>query len=269
MDIQNFDPSNPQPNLTCNDFTLNVQIQGCFVFALRIDSAADAVVGIDVYAPACGHIYSSGIPGQWNNPYFQDMIPPTPDPLLFMLQPRSYCLDLLPQRPRTLSASGLQNRIGKANLWPAPQRPLGQGWDLAVSLPIPDGVESWNTDYMGVSGCFGGVESTKFTNMGMMQTLTYKHVTEFKLRGSPLPVVPPIPDAKGNVTFMINAEPPCVPSIQHQSMAAEVMAQMVGMDLYLKTPLMGTTGSTSEDSGILRNGRGGACMGSTLFQVGS
>lgn len=266
MDTQNFTPSDPQSGKLCDEFTLDVVIQGCFVYALKIDSDADAVVGIDVYAPACGHIYSGGIPGQWNNPYFPDTVPPSPDPLLFMLQPRTYCLELLPKVSRNLSASGLKGRIGNSNLWPSQQRPLGQGWDLAVSLPVPDGIESWNTDYMDVSDCFGGDESENFTNMGMVQTLTYKHVSGFKLRGSPLPVETPIPDSNGNVTFVINAEPPCVPSIEHQSMATTVMAQMVGMDLYLKSPLMGSMGNTTEPKGILKNGRAGGCMGGTIFQ---
>jgi hypothetical protein len=264
MVTQNSTPAGqvPCPQIE-RPFQLRVTFEGCFVFALSV-AGDDAIDGITVYAPDCGHIYSGGIPDQWNNPFLK-RTSCTDSSLLFMLQPRHYCLELTPPSSGSMSLNALKASIGSQNIWADGHRPIGQGqgWNMQVKLPIPDGVECWTTDSMSVGDSFSGDAAQTFTQIGMSQTLIYNNVSDFVLRGSPLPLKPYhlVNDHDGSrpyVPLTISTEPPCIPSIEHQRMAVQAMARMVGLDLSLQNPLVPMT--PPEFSPVL-NTRTGSCMG--------
>jgi hypothetical protein len=246
-------------------FQLRVTFEGCFIFALSVAADGDTIDGITVYAPDCGHIYSGGIQGQWNNPFLK---PTGPDDssLLFMLEPRHYCLELGTQMTGAMSLNTLKGEIGDLNIWADGQRPIGQGqgWNMQVKLPVPDG--GWTTDSMLVGDAFAGDAAKDFTSIGMSQTLVYNDVSSFLLRGSPLPLCYKIlNDGTNYVPFTISTEPPCIPSIEHQRMAVKVMAQMAGLDLNLQNPL---TPMTPPKVSPILNIRAGSCMGGIIGTAG-
>jgi hypothetical protein len=272
MATQNSTPAGKAP---CSPpFQLRVTFEGCFVFALSVAADGDTIDGITVYAPDCGHIYSGGIQGQWNNPFLK---PTGPDDssLLFMLEPRHYCLELGTQMTGAMSLNTLMGEIGDLNIWADGQRPIGQGqgWNMQVKLPVPDG--GWSTDSMSVGEAFAGDAAENFTNIGMSQTLIYNDVSSFRLRGSPLPLCYTVQTDSSTgelyVPFTISTEPPCIPSIEHQRMAVQVMAEMVGLDLTLQNPLVSggmNHGSTSGNHILPMATRTGACMGGIIGVAG-
>ncbi len=266
MATQNPTSSSPQPTENFG-YELEVVFKGVFLFALTVNSSS-YVTGIDVFAPTCGHIYKGGFKDMWNNPYAPD--PGPPYKRLLMLEPQRYCLELeekgIPYSGQ-LPLTELYSEIGNQNLWPEQWRPVGQGWDFAVSIPVPNHVKHWTTMCMNVDGNFAGRNAT-FQYMGMHQKFKYKHVTKFNLRGSPFPlndIQPAPPD--GKLTFIIDGEPDCFPSIQHQRQAVNSIAQVMGLDLYLLEPITGGKGSChSGDSGHIMDADTGTCMGGGIFQ---
>lgn len=280
MSTKNPTPSNfpsvqPADDIISPPCELMVEFKGCFLFALIVatDPSTNVanVIGIDVFAPTSGHIYSGGFQGIWNNPYAPE--PPAPDYKLLMLEPQRYCLELerngSPLTGQTIPLEELRASLGSKNLWPDQARPLGLGWDFAVSLPVPDNVLHWTTTCMDVTGCFGGRNAT-FPYMGMKQKFKYKDISKFNLRGSPFPLgdVQPTP-TDGKLTFIIDGETHCFPSLQHQRQAVNAIAQVMGLDLYLVQPITSNGGvhiGDSDDSNPILDSIGGGCMGGGIFQ---
>jgi hypothetical protein len=243
-------------------YQVGVMFMGTFVFVLRTDPAdPDSITHVDVYAPDCGHTYSAGLKGLWNDPFrdptnkisrASDGKAETP---LLMLEPRRHCLELYGRTPRTMSLKSLKDKIAGNNLWPKTKRAVALGWDLLISVPVPD---DWCTESTDATGCFSGADSGLFTQMGMVQTLTYCGVYSFKLLGSPLPISQP----NTACTLIINAEPACIPSMEHQRRAGGALAGVMGLDLRLEKPLGIAQGQESAE-----NAQSGSCMGSAIMEA--
>ncbi len=135
-------PQQHCPSTEDGSYQLILKFQGTFVFVLKTTVETDCISTIDVYTPACGHMYSAGLKGFWNDPYRAKPTKIPAETSLLMIEPRRHCLELYPRTSRVLSLKDLRAKIGGGNLWPQTKRAVAIGWDLVISVPVPD---YWDT----------------------------------------------------------------------------------------------------------------------------
>ncbi len=219
---------------------LDVVFDGAWVIVPSVDGSG-AIVGVNVYSPACGHPHGA---------VFSAQLGPIPIAnwpaanAFYMLDSHSHSLTI--QRG---SGSPAGMKIGAidrtVNHCVTPHRPLGGNWDLMISINAgPDAWVSAGTitpqvpDSAGaMAPCFSGIDSPT-GKVSTLQTLSYRGVTAVELCGAPAAVKKLLPAPwSGAGSLIFEGEIPYIPTLQHEREAIAAMAMLAGLDLALERPL--------------------------------
>ena len=256
----------PAGNSPVSATQLDVVFDGTWVFLPRVD-ASGHIIGVDIYAPACGH--PQGVT-------FTNAINPSPWPApaaFYMLDNHSHTISI--QRSSGaqagMPASGIDATV---NHCVKVARPLGGQWDLLVSIPCgpdawtsSDTVDPVTTDVHGNSvRCVSGRDAPT-GKVSSMQTLSFRDVTAVELCGAPASVQNLLPSPWSNTGSLIfEDEIPYIPTLQHERTAIFAMANLAGLDMALDVPLP-TSRSAQTPPNVLRpmNHTGGYCGFATIM----
>ncbi len=227
----------PAGNSPVSATQLDVVFDGTWVFLPSVD-ASGHIIGVDVYAPSCGH--PQGVT-------FTNAISPSPwpDPAAFyMLDNHSHTISI--QRASGAQAGMLATDIDTTvNHCVKVARTLGSQWDLLVSIPC--GPDAWtssgtvNPVYTNSAGasvpCVSGRDAPT-GKVSALQTLSFKGVTAVDVCGAPVAVQGLLPAPwRDSGSLIFEGEVPYIPSLQHERMAIFAMANLAGLDMALDYPL--------------------------------
>ncbi len=216
---------------------LDVVFDGTWVIVPQID-ATKRIIGVNIYSPSCGHpqgvtFVSDLAPNPWPN---QDAF--------YQLDNHGYILRIqrANKKQAGMNVRGISTVI---NHIVTPARPIGENWDLQVSISI--GPDSWvssdtvipkTTDQFGNTvPCFAG-DDAPTGKVSSLQTLSFVGVDAVALLGAPARVQSLLPSPwNGKGTLIFEDEIPYIPSVQHERAAIDAMADLAGLDLVLNFPL--------------------------------
>lgn len=216
---------------------LDVVFDGTWVFVPTVDAARN-MIGVDVYAPSCGH--PQGVT-------FANVINPDPWPApaaFYMLDNHGHSLNI--QRASGAQAGMPVSGIDTTNNHClAKARPIGGNWDLMISIAAgPDAwtsgdtVDPKTTDASGSTvPCLSG-KDIPTGKVSSLQTLSFKGVAGVELCGAPAKVQGLLPAPwNGSGSLIFEGEVPYVPTLRHERAAVSAMASLAGLDLALDYPL--------------------------------
>lgn len=245
---------------------LDVVFDGTWVIVPIVDATKN-IIGVDIYAPSCGHPQGVTFVNQLNpQPW------PTADKF-YMLDSHGICLDLqFVSGPRAgMPISGINPQ---ANHCLPKKRPLRGNWDLQVSINA--GPDSWTSSdtfapqVPNSSGtmvrCLTGADAPA-GNVSSMQTLSFTNVSSVALCGAPSNVQALIASqSSGAGTIIFEGEVPYIPTLQHERQAIFAMANLGGMDMALEHPLpKGGPKGAAQGGGVVPMSRTGGYCGFTTI----
>jgi hypothetical protein len=208
-------------------FDFHVHFQGAFVFSIKTEANSSdpgaKLSGVDAYAPVCGHTNAATI--NTGSTY--------------MLESYWHCIDPVydpAYTPSPITLGQLKTNIGVNTPVTPGNRPIGGGWDIAFSLPIPP--EDWQCDLLvpGAASCFSGQDAGLVPGLvALEQILIYKQVSSALFHGACFKA--DFTPVNGVVDLYLSSEVPYIPTTQHERRAVDAMAALVGLDLILQSPL--------------------------------
>ncbi len=238
---------------------LDVVFDGTWVIVPQID-ATRRIIGLNIYSPSCGHpqgvTFVSG-----------PKVDPWPEQTAFyQLDNHGHTLQIQrsDHKQAGMSVKGIDPVVNHIVTTP---RPIGDNWDLQVSIPI--GPDSWvssdtvtpktRDSFGNVVPCFAG-DDAPAGRVSSMQTLSFAGVTSVALVGAPSNVKGLLPSPwSGEGTLIFEDEIPYVPTLQHERTAIFAMANLAGLDLLMNYPLperqtRGRTGRLGAVDGLHEGG---------------
>ncbi len=246
---------------SADEAQLDVVFDGTWVMVPSIDTTS-RIVGVDVYAPACGHPQGATFIGD---------IDPEPWPAsasFYQLDPHGHTLHIEhANRNRTgMTLHGISRELNHVI---AVSRPLRTNWDLLVSIDTaPDAWTSSGTitpfieDEDGAMiPCFHGKDAPP-GQISATQTLSFRGVSVAQLLGAPAVLQDQLPTPwQGLGSLIFEDEIPYIPTLEHERAATLATANLAGLDLTLNHPLPRKLASTSPHSEPrrLENHTGGFC----------
>jgi hypothetical protein len=208
-------------------FDLHLHFQGPFVFSIKTEANSSdpgaKVSGVDVYGPVCGHSNAATI--NTGSTYMLESywhcIHPAYDPA---------------HTPSPITLGQLKANIGANTPWAPASRPIGGGWDVAFSLPVPP--EDWQCDLLvpGAASSFSGQDAGLIPNsVALEHVLIYKQVLSSQFHGACFQAN--FTPVNGVVDLYLTSEVPYIPTKQHEWRATDALARLVGLDLTLESSL--------------------------------
>jgi hypothetical protein len=246
----------------------DVVFEGTWIFVPDVDSSGN-IVGVDVYSPSCGHPHAALFLPQLG-PFGPTNFPPLSN--FYMLDDHGLTLAINRSSGKAgMPASGIAQ---PANHCIPKSRPLGEGWDVLISINA--GPDAWvstgtqdpvTTDSSGKTvPCFSGVDSPA-AKISTIQTLSFKGVSSAALCGAPQAVQKLIPSPyTGNGSLLFEGEVPYIPTLRHERAAVTAMASLGGLDLLLEHPLP-SSGSAAPNSILKPRIQGQANCGHAIIFV--
>ncbi|GGH05488.1 hypothetical protein [Silvibacterium dinghuense] len=215
-------------------FELHLHFEGAFIFSVKTEGNSSdpgaKITGVDIYAPVCGHTNSATINSGST----------------YMLESYWHCIDPVfaeGYAPSPITLGALKTNIAANTPMVPGNRPIKGGWDIAFTLPVPP--EDWACDEFvaNAPASFTGQDLGLIpASVALDQVLIYKNVTGANFHGACFPA--DFAPVNGVASLYLNSEVPYIPTLQHERRATDAIAQLVGLDWVLQTPLGAASAST-------------------------